>query len=81
MSAPWRRRRWIPALYAATLRERLESNYHSREAYWSEAFAVGDPEWIAGVYDEFGFKRKKIRAAEGGFLQVEEDVATYYIEG
>ena len=33
---------------------------HAREAYWTEAFAVGDPDWLKGVYSKFKFKRKKI---------------------
>ena len=70
-------RRW----YLATLTERLESAYHAREAYWKEAFAVGDPDWISGIYDEFGFKRKKIRSAAGSSSGVAEEVSTYYIEG
>jgi putative transposase len=67
--------------YSATLNDRLDTAYHAREAYWSESFAVGDPDWISGVYDEFGFKRKKIRSTDGQPLRVEEEAATYYIEG
>lgn len=67
--------------YAATLNQRLETDYHAREAYWSEAFAVGDADWISGLYDEFGFKRKKIRPVEVSSGTVEDAAASYYIEG
>ena len=49
-------RRW----YARTLTEKLASGVGVREAYWTEAFAVGSEEWVQDIYQRSGFKRKKI---------------------
>ena len=67
--------------YSSTLSWRLENDYHARESYWSESFAVGDGDWISGLYKEFDFKRKRIRIVGELPTQVEEEAATYYIEG
>jgi putative transposase len=66
--------------YLNTLEACLATTYHVREPYWSKAFAVGDVDWLSAIYQEFGFKRKQIRAghcADG----VAEEGAPYYIEG
>ncbi len=69
------------AWYLPTLEQVLNQSYHAREAYWSEAFAVGDSDWLAGVYNEFGFKRKRIRKVEFPADSVAEGSEFYYIEG
>ena len=67
--------------YSSTLSWRLENEYHAREAYWSEAFAVGDADWISKLYKEFDFKRKKIGFAKDLPTKVDEESSIYYIEG
>ena len=66
---------------SGTLSDKLASAYHAREAYWSEAFAVGDLDCIAEIYEEFGFERKKIHFVTSDAHGVEEESSMYYIEG
>lgn len=72
--------------YKLTLAEKVAGVKHGREAHWSEAVAVGDPDWLEGVYKKFKFKRKKIRPVYETNDQVEspmvsESETVYYIEG
>jgi hypothetical protein len=46
--------------YGMTLGEKLAAAYRCREAHWTEAFAVGDRDWLQTVHAHFGFKRKEI---------------------
>ena len=68
--------------YETTLNEKLESGYHVREAFWSEAFAIGDREWVEGIHAKFEFSRKKIVTADSaGHLMLGEQTSPYYFEG
>lgn len=49
-------RKW----YDATMREKLACISHSREAYWSEAAAVGDSDWLKSAAAEIGMKRYRV---------------------
>lgn len=76
--------------YLATLSEKLAVGRMVREPYWSEAFAVGNRDWLTDIYGRFGFKRKKILAADQAAPYNSEEsmnwdladaAETYYIEG
>jgi hypothetical protein len=72
--------------YKLTLAEKMASSKHAREAYWTEAFAVGDSDWVKEVYGKFKFKRKKIIQANKideslEIPMVSEVQSIYYIEG
>ncbi len=79
--------------YLGTLKENLGGRAQVREPYWSEAFAVGNPDWLQRIYKQFDFRRKKILsspsalvphndgATEADGWQLAESPATYYIEG
>lgn len=67
--------------YLRTLEQTITEGYHVREPWWSEAFAIGDPEWLAEVYSEFKFKRKQIRKSGNFPGMVSDNTETYYIEG
>jgi hypothetical protein len=45
-------RKW----YKATLNEELACISRRRQAYWSEAIAVGDTDWLNGVVHKTGKK-------------------------
>lgn len=66
--------------YSTTLEHGLDSADQRKESYWSKSFAVGDSNWITEVYEEFGFKRKNIRMAEGHPDQLNELHDAYYID-
>ena len=70
--------------YTNTLQDLVLQGYHCREAYWSNAYAVGDADWLSGIYDEMGLRRKRILPAvqnENLGMTVGEAVEAYYIEG
>jgi putative transposase len=72
--------------YKLTLAEKVAGVKYAREAHWSEAVAVGDPDWLKGVYKKFKFKNKKIRQVyevneKDETPMVGEPEAVYYIEG
>lgn len=66
--------------YVRTLNQLVTSAYHVREPFWSNAFAVGDSEWLTGIYNEYGFQRKRIRKAEHVSDAVSDGSELYYIE-
>ena len=45
--------------YKSTLAEKTESIYRVREAYWIEAYAVGDENWLMDIYQTLGSKIRK----------------------
>ncbi|OVE77280.1 hypothetical protein BVX99_03075 [bacterium F16] len=67
--------------YLNTLTELVSKGYHCRESYWSEAYAVGDSDWLENIYDEIGLRRKRILQAISSEGMVGEDDDVYYIEG
>jgi putative transposase len=80
------------AWYVDTLTEKLAAGVQGREAYWTEAFAVGNRGWVEDIYERFGFQRKKVLAASTPAFQAYPDSdtsgaeladgdAVYYIEG
>jgi putative transposase len=70
--------------YSDTVDEKAHTIYRAREAYWTEALAVGNRAWIDKVYAEEGWKRKKIIAVQEapgpGTLTIEEPSGTYYVD-
>lgn len=50
-------RKW----YIATLADEVACNLRQREAYWSKAIAVGDPEWLKSTAGKSGIKRYTIK--------------------
>ncbi len=69
------------AWYMKTLTNLVAEGYHCRESYWSAAYAVGDAGWLSSVYDEIGFRRKRILQAIQGENVFGEKNEVYYIEG
>jgi len=72
--------------YKSTLAEMVRKTKHSRKPYWTESIAVGDPDWIEGVYKKFKLKRTKIKHVyeinqDDKSSMVSESEAVYYIEG
>jgi len=79
--------------YMSTLTQKLAARDQVREPYWSEAFAVGNPDWLQRIYRHFKFKRKRILSSppatamygdsgkDAGARELAETSATYYIEG
>jgi putative transposase len=67
--------------YMKTLSNLIAEGCHCREPYWSEAYAVGDADWLSVVYDEIGLKRKRILQAVQSDNIVGEGSEIYYIEG
>lgn len=58
-------RKW----YCATLEEKLKSGSNIREKYWSEAAAVGAPEWLENTAKEIKMKHFKINEfGDGNYL-------------
>ena len=47
--------------YKSTLDEKLACISHERQAYWSEAIAVGTPDWLQSSANEAGIKRFLIK--------------------
>jgi len=41
-----------------TLKEKLRNRKHTREAFWSRAFAVGDVEWLSALTSKTGVRLK-----------------------
>ena len=66
---PRRKRAWLAIdsveqyrnWYKSTLNEKLVCISHERQAYWSEAIAVGNPDWLQTSAREAGFKRFAIK--------------------
>lgn len=54
-------RKW----YDATMKEKLACVSHTREAYWTEAAAVGDSGWLKSAASETGMKRYKVYDDDG----------------
>jgi putative transposase len=54
-------RKW----YDTTMKEKLDGISHAREAYWSEAAAVGDSDWLKSAAAEIGMKRYKVYDEDG----------------
>ncbi len=67
--------------YLNTLSRLVADKYQCREPYWSEAYAVGDPDWLSGIYDEIGLRRQRIMQAVRNESMVGEASEVYYIEG
>ena len=67
--------------YLNTLTNLVSEGYLCREPYWSEAYAVGEANWLNGIYDEMGLKRKRILQAVEAENMVGETEEVYYIEG
>ena len=74
--------------YGHTIEEKAGSLYHARQAYWTDALAIGNREWIEAVYAEQNWKRNKILGLQPsaeptglGTHTVEEASETYYITG
>jgi hypothetical protein len=53
-------RKW----YKATLKEELACISRRKQAYWSEAIAVGDPDWLKSAAHKAGIKRYAIQNRE-----------------
>ncbi len=49
--------------YIVTLNDLVASNNRQREAYWSEAIAVGEPDWLKTTAVQSGIKRYAIKNA------------------
>ena len=70
------------AWYNQTLAESLDRTYQARDAYWTEAHAVGREPWLKCVYRKMGFKNKKIRHVQtSASSDICESTTAYYIEG
>jgi putative transposase len=75
-------RKW----YVRNMDEKVKTAYNFREPMWTEAFAVGDEEWLRGIHRRFKFKRKRILYNPGAVpdnvsKRVREKNSAYYIEG
>lgn len=75
-------RKW----YVRNMDERLKASYNCREPMWTDAFAVGDEDWLKAIHGKFKFKRKKIvynpgNAPEDASRKIKENHSAYYIEG
>jgi putative transposase len=68
--------------YELTLNDKLQSSYQVREPFWTEAFAIGDRDWVEAMHSKFGFTRKKILAADASNdLMLGDQEVPYYFEG
>jgi len=50
-------RKW----HQATLNEKLSCISHERESYWSEAIAVGNPDWLQNSAQDAGLKQYSLK--------------------
>ena len=66
-------RKW----YQATIDEKLTCISHDRESYWSEAIAVGEPDWLHTSAIEAGCKRFTLRIRENE----DKKSYTYFLAG
>ncbi len=68
--------------YKSTLAEKTENIYRVREAYWTEAYAIGDKNWLMDIYKTLGFKNKKIiPLPQVENSELHESQSSYLIEG
>ena len=51
------------AWYLKTLDEKLTCISRVREGYWSDAIAVGDPDWLQKAAKEAGIKRYAVKGS------------------
>ena len=70
--------------YRATLEEKIKRTYRVREPYWTEAYAIGNEDWLRGIYKILGFKNKKIlplnyTGAEKS--EFHDSQSSYFIQG
>lgn len=55
-------RHQVKTQHLKTLNELRAYVSHNREGYWSEAIAVGDPDWLQQAADEAGIKRYVVKS-------------------
>ena len=70
--------------YKATLEEKIQSIYRVRESYWTEAYAIGDEDWLKEIYRALGFKNKKILPVtfpSTKISEMQDSQSSYFIEG
>ena len=74
--------------YKKTLLKKVQSEYRARQAFWSNSFAVGDKEWLQGIYRREGFKRKQIlpvifdkEQTHDNVYEARQSQAVYFIQG
>ena len=68
------------AWYEATLREKIAAGKLAREAFWSDALAVGDRAWVESIAGRIPAGRRKLALADAGDdPRVAEEQASYYI--
>lgn len=60
------------------VQEGLKTNAAGREAYWTEAVAVGNKEFVDTIKERLGYRAKgrKVMKGDGGF-ELRESVAPY----
>ena len=54
--------------YLKTLDEKLTCISYNREGYWSEAIAVGDPDWLESAAREAGIKRYTVQNDRNAYI-------------
>jgi hypothetical protein len=54
--------------YLKTLDEKLTCISREREGYWSEAIAVGDPDWLESAAREAGIKRYTVQNDKNAYI-------------
>jgi putative transposase len=64
--------------YSETLAEKLACISREREAYWSEAIAVGDHDWLKRAAKDAGIKRFAIKESEA---EIGENAYIHYLAG
>ena len=54
--------------YLKALDEKLTCISYNREGYWSEAIAVGDPDWLESAAREAGIKRYTVQNDRNAYI-------------
>ena len=70
--------------YKAMLEEKIESIYRVPESHRMEAYAIGDEDWLKGIYKALGFKNKKIPPVtfpSTKISEMQDSQSSYFIEG
>ena len=66
--------------YKRTVDEKLSEIYHVREAFWTEALAVGDKTWIEGISNKITSRKKTTILPVNEKQEIKEDIPMYYLK-
>ena len=67
--------------YERTIEQEVASQYHHRQAFWTEALAVGDPKWLESVADRVSTRKRKaiVTTDEASTPIIAESGPIYYL--